>query len=331
MWFNTEMKVAYGVMLLLLLVPLSGETYMTTFVLIMLMYTVLALSYDILGGMMGYLNFAHCTFFGVGAYIFGILHVRGCPLPVCFVLPVVAVLVYAAAVSYPLFRIRGVYFALASLGLVKLIEQLALNLRDLTGGSAGLTASTGQPLFASYYMVVILVCLAFVTNRIILSSKFGLALASIREDEDVAASFGVNTYRFKTKALLISAAFAGGMGTIYMFYISYIVPESVFGLEMVFSPAIMAMLGGTGTLLGPIIGACFICVSQEILWTKIAYLHMAIYGLVFAAVGFFMPGGILREPWVRMLLDKVSDRFGKSENTAAGLGDSGEGGTHGTT
>ncbi len=331
MWFNTEMKVTYLAILLLFVMPFFGGTYATSFLVVMLMYMVLSLSYDIMGGMTGYLNFAHCTFFGVGAYFFGILYVRGYPLSLCFAIPVIVVLVYAAVVSYPLFRIRGVYFALATLGLVKLIEQLALNLRDFTGGSAGLTVSTGQPLNVSYYSVVILASIAFITNRIILKSKFGLALTAIREDENVAESFGINSYICKTKALLISAAFAGIMGAIYMFYIAYIVPESVFGLEMVFSPAIMAMLGGTGTLFGPVLGAVLISLSQEILWTKLAYLHMATYGIIFAAVGFYMPGGILREPWFRIFLDKIFGRFSNSKNEIVTVNDNRRGGKNGTT
>ncbi len=314
MWFNSGMKVLYLVILLLVGLPFFAGTYLTTFMFILLMYIVLSLSYDIMGGMTGYLNFGHCTFFGVGAYLFGILFVRGFPLPLCFGIPVVAVLIYAVAVSYPLFRIRGVYFALATLGLVQLIQQLAFNLRSFTGGSAGLTVSTGQPLYISYYLVLVLVSLAFITNRVILKSKFGLALTSIREDENVAESFGINGYLFKTEALLISATFASLMGTIYMYYMAYIVPESVFGLEMVFSPIIMAMLGGTGTLLGPVLGAVFISLLQEILWTKLAYLHMATYGIIFAVVGFFLPRGILREPWLRNFFSKIFGRLRTSEN-----------------
>ena len=95
-------------------------SYTTTFVFITLYYVVLSLSYDIMGGMTGYLNFAHCTFFGIGAYAFGIFYQHKVPLPLCFILPAGLVLVYALAISYPLFRIKGVYFALASIGLVEI-------------------------------------------------------------------------------------------------------------------------------------------------------------------------------------------------------------------
>jgi branched-chain amino acid transport system permease protein len=132
-----------------------------------------------------------------------------------------------------------------------------------------------------------------------------LALNSIREDEDVSQTFGINPYQYKTLALMLSSVFASFMGAIYMFYITYIIPDMVFGLELIFSPAIMAMLGGTGTLFGPIMGAVFITLLQEILWTRLAYLHLTIYGMIFAMVGLFLPGGILREPKVRYVLGRV--------------------------
>jgi branched-chain amino acid transport system permease protein len=294
--------VIFGV---LILFPILGGGYLTTLLFITLMYCVLSLSYDIMGGMTGYLNFAHCTFFGIAAYTFGILYQSKFPLILCFTLPAIIVLAYAVVISYPLFRIKGVYFGLATIGLVKLIEQLALNLRSLTGGSGGLTIATGQQLYPAYYMTLILAAIVLFTNYKIFRSKFGLALNSIREDEDVSQTFGINPYQYKTLALMLSSVFASFMGAIYMFYITYTIPDAVFGLELIFSPAIMAMLGGTGTLFGPIVGAVFITLLQEILWTRLAYLHLAIYGVIFAMVGLFLPGGILREPKVRYFLGKV--------------------------
>lgn len=309
-----ELKTIYFFVVLLLILPLFSGTYITSLVFITLMYIVLSLSYDIMGGMAGYLNFGHCTFFGVSAYAFALLFNAKVPLLLCFLIPVIITCIYAAVISYPLFRIRGVYFGLATLGLVKLIEQIFLNLRDLTGGSAGITVATGQKLYTAYYMVLILAVLSLFSNRILLKSKFGLALASIREDESVAETFGINCYRYKMQALIISSTFASLMGSIYMYYVTYIVPESVFGLDMIFAPAIMAMLGGTGILLGPVVGAVFIAILQEILWTKIAYLHMAMYGVIFAGVGFFMPGGILRSPIIRSIKNKLYVNFTRLKN-----------------
>lgn len=291
---------------LLLIAPIFIGSYLTTVLFITLMYISLSLSYDIMGGITGYLNFAHCTFFGIGAYTFGILYLRKFNLLLCFTLPVVLVAAYAAIISFPMFRIRGVYFGLATIGLVKLIQQLALNFQSLTGGSAGLSVPIGQQLYTVYYMTAILAVLAFFTNYKILRSKLGLALISIREDEEVAQSYGINSYRYKTLALIISSAIASFMGTIYICHVTFTTPSDVFGFELAFSPVIMAMLGGTGILFGPVIGAVFITFLQEILWTKLAYLHLTIYGVIFAMVGLFMPGGILREPKIQVAFSKIA-------------------------
>ena len=166
---------------------------------------------------------------------------------------------------------------------------------------------TGQQLYPAYYMTLILAMFVFLTNFKISRSKFGLALNSIREDEDVSKTFGINPYQYKTLALMLSSVFASFMGGIYIFYITYIIPDTVFGLEMIFSPAIMAMLGGTGTLFrSTFVGAILLPFLQEVLWTRLAYLHLATYGAIFALVGLFMPGGILREPKVLAAFHRIS-------------------------
>ncbi len=308
--FLNRWTLAVFIICLLFIAPAFLGTYLTTLFFITFMFISLSLSYDIMGGITGYLNFGHCTFFGIGAYTFGILYLSEFNLLLCFIAPVLVVMVYAALISIPLFRIRGVYFCLASIGLVKLIEQLTLNLSDLTGGAAGMSVPTGQQLYPAYYMGATLAILAFFINYKILRSKFGLALTSIREDEEVALSFGINTYRYKALALILSSAIAAFMGEVYIFYVTYTIPSDVFGIERVFSPVIMALLGGTGTLFGPVIGAISITVLQEILWSKLPYLHLTAYGIIFALVGLYMPGGILREPKVRVVLGRIAKVLG---------------------
>jgi branched-chain amino acid transport system permease protein len=296
--------------------PLIGS-YGMILMFIILMYVTLAMSYDIMGGHTGYLNFGHCTFFGIGAYAFGILYLHKVPVILAFALPPLIVAAFAACVSYPLFRIRGVYFSLTTVGLTKLVEQLVLNFSSLTEGSAGLSVPTGQNQYLTYYMTLLIASAAVGINYILMRSKFGLALACIREDEDVAESFGIDCYKYKCAALTLSAAIAGCMGTVYMFSFTYLIPSDVFGYEIMFAPAIMAMLGGTGTLMGPIIGAVFITLLQEILWTRLAYLHMATYGIIFAMVGLFMPGGIVREERVWRVFKRIGERFGSSTGLGA--------------
>jgi branched-chain amino acid transport system permease protein len=128
-------------------------------------------------------------------------------------------------------------------------------------------------------------------------------MASIREEEQIAFDFGVPVQRIKTTAMVIAASFAGLMGAFYTWYTIFINPSMVFGTEVALLPVAMAMLGGSGVIIGPVIGAVFLFVVEETLWTRFAYLHTAAYGLVILCVGLFMPGGLVRlGPFRRLLV-----------------------------
>ena len=288
--------------LLLMALPWMGFSYAVVWIFLLAVYFTLAASYDIVGGYMGYMNLGHSTFFGLGAYTTAILLNQGFHLG--FALPGALLLaaLFAAVVSYPLFRLRGAYFALATFGLISLIEVLTTNLRDLTGGSGGISTPPGNHMLSSYYLVLAVAGGAMVLSHFVARSKFGLALFSIREDEEVARAFGVPTTLYKSLALIISSAPASLVGGIYVWNMTYISPNSVFGLEIALSPIIMAMLGGTGIMIGPLVGAVFITLVQEFLWTKVPYFHLAMYGTVLVLIGLFMPGGLVRTRWVKPVI-----------------------------
>jgi branched-chain amino acid transport system permease protein len=208
-------------------------------------------------------------------------------------------------ISYPFFRLKGAYFALATFGLIKLLELLAFNLKGLTGGSEGLTVSSGYRVLPAYYMSLILCAATIYTVYRISRSRLGLAFISIREDEDVARAFGINAYRYKAAGLIISSVFAGLAGAIYIWNIIFINPTGVFGLEIALVPIAMALLGGSGTIIGPVVGAIFITLVEEFLWTKVPYLHLAVYGMVIAFVGLYMRGGLVRTKAAKGLLSRL--------------------------
>jgi branched-chain amino acid transport system permease protein len=255
---------------------------------------VLALSFDIVGGYTGYMNLGHAAFFGIGAYTFGILTNGGVPAPVASLTAVLLTTAVAGVISYPFFRLRGPYYALATFGFLKLCEELALTLSSLTGGSGGLAVSWPERLAQTYYLNLGLVGCTLLTVWLVARSRFGLGLVSIREDERVARSFGVPVFRHKCAALLVSAALAAALGPIYLIDRLYINPGEMFGLETALMPITMAMLGGSGVLIGPVVGVVFLSLVQEVLWTQLGVLRLAALGLVLAAVGLFMPGGLVR-------------------------------------
>jgi branched-chain amino acid transport system permease protein len=310
--FGTRHVVGLALLLvaaLLAALPLVASSYVIVFMVILFVHVVMAASYDLVGGYMGYINLGHASFFGLGAYAFGISASRGLPLAPAIGLAALSAVALALVVSYPLFRLRGVYFAIASFGLIVLLRQLALNLGDLTNGVAGMSIPLQYDPRLTFYLTFGLSVAALATNFLISRSHLGLALACIRDDEEVADGIGINIFRCKLTALAISAAYAGVIGAIFAWFLIFINPDSVFGLEIALLPIVMAMLGGSGTVVGPLLGAVFVQLLQELLWTNIevfrSHLHLATYGVVLALVGLMMPKGFANTRPVRDFLKRI--------------------------
>jgi branched-chain amino acid transport system permease protein len=291
-----------------LLPLLTSSTYLVAFFLSVFITAILAQSYDWVGGHMGYLNLGHASFFGIGAYTFGILFRAGLPALVAFLAGIVLAAAFAVAISYPFFRLRGAYFALATFGLVALLELLASNLSRVTGGSEGLTLPSGYRLYGAYYASLGLLAVVVAATAWLAGSRFGLALVSIREDEEVAGAFGVNAFGVKCLALVASAAVAGLAGGLYCWYLTYIIPGTVFGLDVAVGPIVMAMLGGSGTVVGPLLGAFVVDGIREVLRLKTPYLALTIYGVMLVVVGLFLPGGLAEPRRWRRLAARVQRR-----------------------
>lgn len=293
------------VLAFLLIFPAFNLPYLNTFLIILFMYILLAQSYDLVGGYTGYINMGHIAFFGLGAYTFGIIWNMGLSLYLSFLAGILAAVIFAILISFPFFRLRGAYFSLAAFALVKLMEHLTLNLSGLTHGSDGLKVLEGNRMIPMYYLSLLLVVAVITITYLITRSRLGLAMASVREEEQIAFDFGVPVQRIKTTAMVISASFAGLMGALYTWYTIFINPSMVFGTEIALMPLAMAMLGGSGVIIGPAVGAIFLLIVEETLWTRFAYLHTAAYGLVILFVGLFMPGGLVRLGPFRRFLVRV--------------------------
>ncbi len=294
-----------GMLVLLPLAQIDARNYWLQVLTFLFLNIVLAQSYDIVGGQMGYINLGHITFFGMGAYAFGILFNQGAGLLGSLVLAAGLVVAYAALISYPFYRLRGAYFSLAALGLLKLMEHLTINLGWLTGGSNGLKIAPADRVVPVYYLSLGVVAAVLLAAWLLGRSRLGLAMQTIREDEEVARDFGVPTFRVKAQALMISSVFPGVMGALYTWNINFIDPDQVYGLKIALTPIAMAMLGGSGLLIGPVLGAVFLYAAEEVIWTKVAHLQGAMLGLVIVLVGLFMPGGLARLAPVQRLLGRM--------------------------
>jgi branched-chain amino acid transport system permease protein len=147
-----------------------------------------------------------------------------------------------------------------------------------------------------------------VTKFKLVNSKLGLALISIREDEQAAGVFGIHAFKYKFVALIISASFPALAGAVHAWYLSYIDPPTVFGLAVALTPIAMTLFGGMGTMFGPVVGVCALWVIEQVIWTQTQYLHFATYGVILILAGIFMPGGIVRS---RRLQAFWARRFGR--------------------
>lgn len=298
-----------------LVLPYFLNTYIVGSILFLFMiYVVLALSYDILGGFAGYMNLGHVVFFGIGAYVAAILFKKlVLPLAVGILAAPIVVAAFALLFSFPLFRLKGFYFAVAGLAFVELANLLvaSMNAQPITNGFDGISF-VQYDVVVPYYAAVALTAAAVLLSLAISNSRFGLALRSIREDEEVADSVGINVPRTKRLALIVSAVVAGLDGAVYFWGRGAISPQAAFGFTIVFIPVTLALLGGTGTILGPIIGGAIyiylqnyaIASLQDIVPGSI-YFPNAVTGFLLIFVGLFMPRGIIGSPRIRNFFRRI--------------------------
>ena len=283
-----------AVLLLACAVPFMNSPYLTTFTFTLVIALIVAQSWDWVGGQMGFINLGHFAFYGIGGYTFAILLSGGSPIWIAFAAALVVTLVIAVIVSFPLFRLRGDYFAFATLALLPLCQILAFNLEPLTGGSAGIPLPPHYVLVPAYYLALGVAVVAFIVSIVIDRVRFGYALKAIRNDEGAAALSGIRILPVKIAALTVSAVFAGLAGAVQTWQLGYLDPPSAFGLESGLIPIAMVLLGGSGLLLGPLLGVIVLGVAHQLLLVKLTMLQTTVYGAVILLVGRFMPGGLLR-------------------------------------
>jgi len=292
---------AGAVLAALAILPTLSSTYLATVVYQLFLFFIVAQSFDLVAGYMGYVNLGHYVFFGVGAYAFCIALVGKVPLGLAFAAAGLAALACAFLLAYPLFRLRGDSFAFATLALLILFQILAMNLEGLTGGSNGISLPPGYHLYAAYYLALAVAAACLVVARGLMRSRIGLAFLGIREDEQAAEIFGVPLLAHKVLGLGVSGAFAGVAGGIQAWTLSYIDPPTVFGMDVALVPIAMALFGGSGTAAGPLVGVVALGLLEQGLWSRLRYLHVAVYGAILILVGLLMPGGIARSGLWRRL------------------------------
>jgi len=275
---------------LLATLTLYASTYTVIFITSVLMYIVLTMSWVLFSAPTGYISLAPAAFFGVGIYTSALLG-KELPLLLVILFGGLASLCLALLVGALTLRLRGIYFAIFTFGLVELIKHLLLWYEVNMTGTRGRFVIVVDNNTIYYVMVTILVVL-LLTVHLIKGSKFGLALQSIGEDEDAAAHMGVNVNRLKTVTFAASAAFVGAAGAIMATRWTYIDPYIAFDPLFSFMPVLMAIFGGLGQFYGPIIGATILAFLEEILITRFPYYYMLIFGSVLVVTILYLPDGL---------------------------------------
>ncbi len=273
--------------------------YFLSFIFKIFLYVILAESWNLIGGFTGYLSFGHVAFFGIGVYTSSMLFQRLGLTPFIGAIPAgLFASIVAWVIGYPCLRLRGPYFAVVTLCFAFIADLIVKNWSFL-GGSEGihlkLLPIDIQLSRSIFYEIFLGLALATaLVARKIQNGKFGLGLAAIREDEDVAQTLRIHTADLKIKAFVLSSFFPGVAGGIYAYYISYVHPDIVFDINISILIVLMALFGGGSSWMGPLIGAVVLSIINELLSLFVQpEFARIIYGMLFMAVIIFMPDGIV--------------------------------------
>ena len=295
-------------LLVLALIPLWVQSPYALHIFILLFIAVaLGQSWNVIGGYAGQYSVGHSAWYGIGAYGAFILLQKKSIAPWYGIWVAVAIaVVIALAVGWITFRLRGPYFVLASIAVAEIIRLLALNLKDLTNGAEGISVDVprleiGGTLITDwnskgpyFYMGLLMALFCIGVSYLVKRSKLGYYLQAIREDQDAAHSLGIPLTLCKNTALGISAACTALAGSFAAFYFgSFIEPQAVFGIDVSIQLVLTCIIGGIGTVTGPLFGAVVLVLLSEALRASLAQAHLLVYGVLVILVILTMPDGIV--------------------------------------
>jgi branched-chain amino acid transport system permease protein len=288
--------------LILLLLPLFGlEGYRLRILALVFMWVALAGCWNLMSGYTGYIDFGPVAYFGVGSYCTALLMIKGSlPFFLSVFLSGVVCAGFAFIIGLVTLRLQGAYFAIATFAVAEALKQIILEGDRLAGmeffgGSHGLTLPSAPSERFFYYLLLFFMGLVIALTYLLSRSKFGYGLRAIRESERAAELSGVPTLRIKMQAYMLSSSFIGCIGGVEAYWLTYIIPDDVFNVMRTIQMVIMALLGGMGTVLGPVIGGSFLTLIAEYLGAKFVYDYLILVGGVIILVILLMPRGVMGE------------------------------------
>lgn len=287
-----------GVFLFLLLAPVLLRGYWVRLLTNMFMFGILAESVNIIAGYCGYLALGNMVFFGLGAYTAAVLMAKfAFSFFPALLFSGLGASLFTICIGFPILRLRGQYFLMATMGLLELLREVTTNI-SLTGGGQGITlpifpGGAAAANYFFYYFMFALMIISMACTLYIAKSHLGYAFRAIKFDEDAASVMGINPTPYKTIAWAISAFFTSLTGAGYAYWMSYIDPGEAYQIMPSIKMYLMMVLGGGGTVLGPIVGAFFVEFISELVWGRFLELHFLILGLILVLVVVFTPKGLM--------------------------------------
>ena len=259
-----------------------------------LVWVTASVAWNVLGGFAGQVSFGFAVFFGLGAYTTAISLNAALGRLSSLALAAIVGAVASLLIGMPTFRLRGPYFAIATIGVSEAVRVVMTNLA-VTGGASGYRIAEKGAFNQNlhFYVALSLAAAAVTISMRIRHSKFGLALIAVREDEDAASDLGVNPFATKLMGHALAAALTAAAGGVYAGYAAFVHPNGVFGFDISVAILLMPIIGGIGTIWGPVIGAVVYGLVQEELIASFPQFHLLLYGALLILIILFEPGGVL--------------------------------------
>ncbi|HEY7243360.1 MAG TPA: branched-chain amino acid ABC transporter permease [Xanthobacteraceae bacterium] len=285
--------------------PLWAGNYVVRLAITIAMFTGLTLSWNFIGGFTGYPSFSTAAFFGLGSYAGALAQRAGVPMVLAWLAATLLVGLFAAALGGILLRLRGHYFAIGTIGAVEVLRLLIASWGSVTGGGDGLNlpfVAGGPDVVARIFLAAMLAIMlaVFAATVAVDRSRLGFGLRCIAQNEDAADMVGINTTVYKIAAYTLSALFCGTIGAAYASWTGYIDPNESFSILLSIKVPVMCILGGSGTIFGPVVGAAAFTLLEEFFWANFLDYNRAILGAVIVLLIFFLPGGLLHMPYCRL-------------------------------
>ena len=286
---------AFGIGLVAL--PWLASAYWVRVFTTVFMLAALAQSLNIIAGFTGYADFGNGVYFGVGAYATGLLMQQAVPAPAAVLLGALLAMLIAALLGLPILRLKGHYFAIATIGVMEGTRELVTNMGFL-GGGQGLNVPIIRMSPAQFSMLIYFVMFGLMVGYTALvwtisRSSLGYGLRAIKGDEQAAAVMGIDTTRYKVAAWCTSAACTAIVGGIYAIWTGFIEPPVVFDIVRGTEYFMMMLLGGAGTVFGPILGAFILHLIENFIWSQFTHGHLAVLGVTIVLIVLFLPGGLM--------------------------------------